>query len=506
MITSRRCGILLHPTSLPGSGLSGTLGQVAHRFIQLLADAGVSLWQILPLNPPGYGYSPYQCYSAFAGNPLLIDLKSLVPENLLEEDDIPENPVLDRADRVDFHAAEVVLYRLLRRAFQRFRDQDRDKSDEYRKFKISSETWLKDYCIFMALKNLNGNTPWYEWEEGQRCGPGNLSEDLVRRISPETEFQEFLQYVFFVQWKNLKKYANDRGIRIIGDIPIFIAGDSADAWANPELLKLDTRGTPRVVAGVPPDYFSKTGQRWGNPVYAWKIHRKHQYAWWIRRFQTTLEQVDIIRLDHFRGFEKYWEIPAKESTAVNGKWVPGPGAHFFKTVRDKLGPIPIIAEDLGVITPEVVRLRDGFSFPGMKILQFAFGGDADNPYLPHNYTQNSVVYTGTHDNNTIRGWIMTNPDQQPELDHVHTYLGFSPDSISEAMIRMALQSVAGWAVIPMQDILDLDSCARMNFPGKSQGNWCWRMTSLDDFETRIPALKSWIKMYGRMMPETGNPI
>jgi 4-alpha-glucanotransferase len=460
------------------------LGKEAYQFADFLAGTGQRLWQVLPLGPTGYGNSPYQCLSVFAGNPLLIGLERLVKDKLLEPSDLDDIPSLSK-DRVDYDSVIEFKTPLLKKSFEIFRK--RAIPGERKQFEVFCQrnvAWLETYSLFMALKEAYGLAAWNGWEEDiSKRHPKSL-ERWSNKLANEINCHQYQQYQFFKQWLELKQYCNERGIRIIGDMPIFIALNSADVWSHPEMFYLDDSGRPTVVAGVPPDYFSKTGQLWGNPLYRWDVIARDSYVWWIERFRATRDMVDIIRLDHFRGFEKYWEVPAKDITALNGRWVPGPGAELFQAVQNALGTLPIIAEDLGVITPEVDALREQFGFPGMRVLQFTFGSDpkADD-YRPHNYPRNCVVYTGTHDNNTTIGWFrgedvkdstQSKKEREREKQAALKYLGTDGHEINWDFIRLALMSPADTAIIPMQDILGLGSEARMNLPGRAEGNWCWR--------------------------------
>lgn len=492
MKNKRKSGILLHPTSLPGAGGIGSLGGEARRFVDYLNSAGQSLWQVLPLGPVAYGNSPYSCYSAFAGNPLLIDLQALADEGDLAGIDL--NAELPD-DRIDFPLVERFKFGALRRAAATFfAKSDQTRLDELRQF-CDEAPWLHDYSLFMAAKDTFHGQSWHTWPEGiSRRRPGAMTEHEGRLGTALLE-QKYMQWQFFRQWRALKEYANSRGVEIIGDLPIFVAFDSADVWVNPHLFHLDERGRPTVVAGVPPDYFSETGQLWGNPLYNWEVIAYHGYEWWIWRLKSALELYDIVRIDHFRGFEAYWEIPATAKTAQTGRWVKGPGEALFSAMIDKLGELPIMAEDLGVITPDVEALRDRFGFPGMKILQFAFGSGPTNPYLPHNHVREAVVYTGTHDNDTTAGWFATLPPH--EKARVLAYLDSDGKEVVWDLIRVALASVANMTVIPLQDILGLGSSARMNIPGTATGNWAWRFASTDLSDQDAARLREMTEIYGR---------
>lgn len=472
IFTQRRSGILLHPTALSGPEGIGTLGKEARRFIDFLASAGQSLWQILPLGPVGYGFSPYSTLSAFAGSPLLIDLETLEAEGDLPVESFPRQKP-DR-DRIDFEATIRIKTALLRQAADRFFvSAPEERISRFHHFCHEQAAWLDDYALFQAVRNDQDGLPWMEWPEPLRARSSTALREARLRLSEEIHRQQYYQFVFVEQWQTLKAYANEKGVSVFGDIPIFVAEDSADVWAHPEIFLLDNRGKPSKVAGVPPDYFSETGQRWGNPLYDWKALKQSGYHWWIERFRWNLRLFDLVRIDHFRGFAAYWAIPADEETAMNGSWEPGPGASLFSTLKEHFSPLPVVAEDLGVITEDVEELRDRFGFPGMKILQFAFDSGPDNPYLPHNISSNSVVYTGTHDNDTSRGWWDGLGPEQHQA--VYDYLGLSMDEMPWPLIRTALASVACIAILPMQDLLQLGSEARMNLPGKATGNWDWRL-------------------------------
>jgi 4-alpha-glucanotransferase len=472
----RSSGILFHPTSLPGRYGIGDLGATAYQFVNFLADAGQRLWQILPLSPTGFGNSPYQSPSAFAGNPLLINPDDLVEERLLPPGNLPPTPAAFQVeDQVDYDAVIPFKLSLLRRSFEHFRThRPAEHQAAYADFCASHEAWLEDYAFFMAIREHHQDQSWSTWEQDIALRRAEAVRRWKTTLAEQIELHKYQQYLFFSQWSRLKAYANERGIQIVGDMPIYVAYDSADVWANPHLFKLDSQGNPTVVAGVPPDYFSATGQRWGNPIYRWDTMARNSFEWWIRRMKHTLAMVDIVRIDHFRGFESYWEVPAHEETAVNGTWVKGPGAAFFHKLNSVFGDLPIIAEDLGLITPQVEALRDEFRLPGMKVLQFAFGDDASNPYLPHNYRNpNCVVYTGTHDNDTTTGWF--DSLGTAEQERVQCYLGRDGSDVAWDFMRLAFESVAELAITPLQDMLRLGSEARMNTPGTVEHNWGWRL-------------------------------
>lgn len=496
----RASGILLHPTSLPGPWGIGDLGSAAYEFVDMLVAAGQSLWQILPLGPTGYGDSPYQCFSAFAGNPFLISIDQLAAEGLLDAATFAEAAVHAEhfsPDQVDSQAVQPFKMALFRHSFELFHaGASLSHEHAFKQFCIEQASWLNDYALFMALKTEHDNRSWPTWEPELATREPHALVQARKRLTKEFQFQQYLQYLFFSQWLPLKAYANAHGIRIIGDAPIFVAYDSADVWANPTLFYLDTAGQPTVIAGVPPDYFSATGQRWGNPLYRWDRMAATGYAWWIERIRNALTTVDILRIDHFRGFAAYWEIPAEEETAINGHWVEAPGTELFTALEVALGELPLIAEDLGVITPDVEALRDRFHLPGMKVLQFAFGDDANNPYLPHNYLPNCIVYTGTHDNNTTLGWFLELEHEEREI--IRRYLGHNGNDISWDMLRLALASVADTAIVPLQDILRMGSDARMNIPGVLGGNWSWRFHRDAISPWLLIGLRLLVETYGRM--------
>jgi 4-alpha-glucanotransferase len=501
----RASGVLLHPTSLPGPFGIGDLGDEAYRFADFLEQSGQSLWQVLPLGPTGYGDSPYACYSAFAGNTLLISSERLVKENLLTADDLANPP--DFADeRINFHEVHLFKEALLATAYRRFKESHGSASPSFKLFCAKEQEWLDDYALFRALKDQHGGNSWNEWEAPLvRRDPAALAS-ATEQLHDEIEAQKFYQYLFFKQWFELKSYCNDHGIKLIGDIPIFVALDSADVWTNPEQFKLHRDGRPIVIAGVPPDYFSKTGQLWGNPIYNWERMLADKFKWWIKRVSATLQTVDIVRIDHFRGFCACWEIPGGDKTAERGKWVEAPGEELFLAIREALGELPIIAEDLGVITPDVEKLRDDFGFPGMRILQFGFSSDAKNGDLPHNYHRNVVVYTGTHDNDTAIGWFnsvagegSTRDAKQIEKERQFCleYLDTDGREINWDLIRTVLASVANTAIVPLQDLLGLGSEARMNLPNTTSGNWSWRFRKGALTDQLAKRLRDLTELYGR---------
>ncbi len=492
---SRASGILLHPTSLPGPYGIGDIGPAAHDWLEFLAESGCTLWQILPLGPTGYGDSPYQCFSAFAGNPYLISPELLLKEGLLHANDLVDAPHFTN-ERVDFGAVIPWKLGVLDRAYNHFEKSDStDLKSAYNAFQAAQVSWLDDFALFMALKETHGGAAWPGWEPPLRQRNPEALHAAWQEHANAVERQKFRQFLFFRQWAELRAHAEQLGIKIIGDLPIFVAHDSADVWAHPDLFFMNNDGNPAVIAGVPPDYFSPTGQLWGNPLYRWDLHKKNGYKWWLDRLTTVLQTVDIIRMDHFRGFSGYWEVPAGMQTAEVGRWVPGPGADFFHVVKDELGELPLIAEDLGVITDDVVALRETFDLPGMKILQFAFGSGPTDKFLPHNYIQNCVVYTGTHDNDTTLGWYRDVPDS--ERDYCRRYLARDDQHIVWHMIRAIWASVACFSVTTMQDLLNLGTEARMNFPGKSSGNWTWRMPTGSASPELIARLKELNFVFGR---------
>lgn len=488
----RAAGILLHPTSLPSPHGIGEIGREAYHFIDWLVRAGQGVWQVLPLTPTGFADSPYASFSAFAGNPLLISLERLLEEGLLGPDDFADYPYL-HSDRVDYGAVIPAKMAVLRRAYQRWGKLHRN--GQLQAFRQENAYWLEDFALFMALKDRYGGRPWMEWDANLRVRHPHALKQAQEELEQEIWFHVFLQYCFTIQWLDLKRYANEHGVQIMGDMPIFVAHDSADVWAHPEMFDLDGSGNPVFVAGVPPDYFSPTGQRWGNPVYRWDVIRNEGYRWWIERFRSVLRLVDMVRVDHFRGFAAYWRVPASEQTAVNGEWVRVPGHELFRTLKDALGHLPIVAEDLGTITPDVVRLRKEAGFPGMRVLQFAFDGNPDNPYLPYNYERDTVVYTGTHDNDTLVGWFAGLSEE--ERRRVTRYIGREDISVHWEMIRQAYASVAVLAIVPLQDWLGLGSEARMNQPGRESGNWQWRCRWEQLSDGLAEAINDMSRTYGR---------
>ena len=498
MLDCRASGILLHPTSLPSRFGIGDLGDRAYRFVDFLAHSDQQIWQILPIGPTGYGNSPYLSYSALAGNPLLISPEILHGQELLTTDELNSTPDFP-LDKVDFDRVIASKMLLLRKASDRYKERGSETfDDEFKRFCNGQNDWLSDYALFMSLKQAHNGQSWHQWESDIAYRQPEAMAKAATELADEIFFHKFVQYQFFCQWKNPKHYANQKGIKIFGDIPIYVAHDSVDVWAHKQIFCLDEEtGEASLMAGVPPDYFSATGQLWGNPVYNWKELEKTDFKWWIRRVEGILEYVDIIRIDHFRGLQAYWAVPQGENTALRGTWLDAPGDKFFQLLEKQLGKLPIVAEDLGVITPEVEALRDEFNFPGMKILQFAFDDDRENGFLPFNYTNpNCIVYTGTHDNNTTVGWFHErSPEDQSK---VVDYLGcLCDDGIHWAMIRLALGSVGKTAILPFQDVLGLGGDAKMNTPSQAGGNWVWRCREEAFNDELSGRLKYLTYLYGR---------
>lgn len=509
MAFQRSSGILLHPTSLPGPDGIGDLGRGAYEFLEFLVQSGQRLWQVLPLGPTGYGDSPYQSFSAFAGNPMLISLDLLVEKGLLDKKAVVKSRLQSDPTRIDYGPVIQFKITLLEQAWANFKSNGDDRSDFHTFCDTNNYDWLDDYALFMALKTHHGGGSWVNWPAELVRRQSEAIAAAHDKLGDSVGYQKFVQWLFFEQWGAVKAAANEKGISIIGDIPIFVAHDSADAWGNPDLFYLEEDGNPTVVAGVPPDYFSATGQRWGNPLYRWDVMKKRGYQWWIKRFKGMLSMVDIVRIDHFRGFEAYWEIPASEPTAVNGEWISGPKRDLFEAIRNALGGnLPVIAEDLGVITEGVTALRTQFDLPGMQVLQFAFGSGTSNQFLPHHYEHNTVVYTGTHDNETTAGWFnrsdTTGTTDDPEVvkaerEYARLYAKIVDDSEAHwDFIQLALQSVANTAIVPMQDLLGLGNEARMNYPSSDSGNWQWRVRS-DQLSDEIAArMRNLTHAYGRI--------
>jgi 4-alpha-glucanotransferase len=504
----RSGGILLHITSLPGRFGVGDLGPSAFEFADFLSDASQKIWQVLPLNPTGYGDSPYQCFSAFAGNPLLLSLERLADQGILQPSDLANAPAFPPAT-VDFASVIAFKFSVLRRAAQIF-FSDASSSDraDFDKFCQNNSSWLDDYALFMSVKDGHGGIIFTKWEPAIRSRDLNALSNWAEKLASEIRAYKYWQFEFFRQWDRLKNYCHERGIRFMGDIPIYVAHDSADVWSHPHLFYLDADRSPTVVSGVPPDYFSATGQLWGNPIYRWDVLAAGGYEWWVERFRASLGLFDMVRLDHFRGFEAYWEVPSSEKTAINGRWVKGPGEDFFSALQNAFGDLPIVAENLGVITPPVEKLRQQFGFPGMSLLQFAFGNDPQGPsFRPHNYHRDLAAYTGGHDNDTTVGWwnssggldsIRTAEDVKKEHAFARAYLNFHDDSeINWVMIRAVMASVAEIAIVPLQDVLGLGTEARMNLPATMSGNWRWRYRPGALTPELSARLRSFVELYDR---------
>lgn len=502
MLTERASGILLHPTSLPGPLGAGDFGPDAYKFVDWLASAGQTYWQMLPLGEIGPGNSPYMSSSVFAGNILLIDLSELASQGWLTDEDLKPHPEF-RAERINFPLLRPFRLERLRRAAKNFFIDPQTSAHEaslaaYSEFCRAEGEWLHDYALFMTLKQLNDGRDWSDWPADLADRNLEALQQLAKTHVEEVDFWKFCQWSFARQWSRLKEYAGARGIRFIGDVPIFVAHQSADVWVHRELFEMDENGRPTLVAGVPPDYFSKTGQLWGNPLYRWEEHERTGFAWWISRLQHALKFFDVVRIDHFRGFAGYWEIPAGSETAINGRWKPGPGEKFFEALKDALGQLPIIAEDLGVITPDVVELRRKFHLPGMRVLQFAFAEDENHPFLPHHYAANSVAYTGTHDNDTTLGWWNTATPGEKEF--AKRYLRSEGRQIQWDMIRAISASEANTVIILMQDVLGLSSAHRMNLPGQPDNNWEWRYSWDQVLPEQTQALARITAECGRIRP------
>jgi len=506
MADGRASGILLHPTSLPGDFGIGDLGRHAFAFVDFLNRTKQTYWQILPLGPTGYGDSPYQCFSAFAGNTLLISPELLVDDGFLTTEQITDRPGF-QPHKVDYGAVHEWKNRILPLAFEGLHHiTSADLRDNFETFIRDNESWLDDYALYRAIKASQGQKAWYEWDEPLRRRDTTALDHAAERLFSAVLAEKFYQFLFFRQWNAVKEYANRHGVRIVGDVPIFIALDSADVWRHQNLFKLNADGSPKVVAGVPPDYFSQTGQLWGNPIYDWDAMRRDGFRWWIDRVRSMLQTVDVVRIDHFRGFAAAWEVPGGDKTAENGQWVDVPGKELFDALKNSLGHLPFWAEDLGVITPDVEELRDGFGFPGMRILQFAFGGDPRNHDLPHNYINNCVAYTGTHDNDTTVGWWHSQAGAGStrdageigrEHDFCMRYLDTDGTEIHWDFVRAVWSSVANTAVAPLQDLLGLGTEARMNLPASTSGNWHWRFHEeaiTPDIEVRLRELT---EVFGR---------
>lgn len=478
MPMKRTAGILLHPLSLPGSAGGGTLDDSVDRFLEFCKTHHQSIWQVLPLGPTGYGDSPYQSFSTHAGNPYLISLEKLAERDLITDEELAEAQIEADPDTIDYGGLYEIRRPVLYEAAAGFRERaEADDLEAFEEFCRDQEHWLDDYALYMALKERYEKS-WQEWPVALRKRQKKALEKAQEEYADAIEAHKVVQWFFSVQWDEVREKATEAGVSILGDIPIFVALDSADAWANPELFQFDKDRRPTKVAGVPPDYFSADGQLWGNPLYEWKKHERTKFAWWCDRIRSALRLYDMVRIDHFRGFAGYWSVPADEKTAKNGEWVDAPGKKLFKALQKEFPDLPIIAEDLGDITPDVYELRDEFEFPGMKVLQFAFS-DPKNTFLPHNYQTNFVVYTGTHDNDTTAGWY-EDPERRAEQKFFRHYLGLAKDTPTdkavEHMVRLALRSTAKIAIIPFQDVLKKDSASRMNTPSEASDNWRWRMT------------------------------
>ena len=497
----RESGILMPVASLPGKYGIGTFGKESYTFVDMLKEAGQSYWQILPLGPTSYGDSPYQSFSTFAGNPYFIDPEMLIEEGLLTAKEADSYDFGKKADTVDYGKIYNSRFKMLKKAFGRF-DASREKG--YAAFCKKNGFWLEDYALYMAVKNSFGGVSFIEWDEPVRKRDKKTLDTYRVKFSKETEFYKFLQYKFITQWKALKKYANKSGIKIIGDIPIYVAFDSADTWADPKLFCFDEKGYPTAVAGCPPDGFSPTGQLWGNPLYDWEYHKKTGYKWWLRRIKHCFELYDVVRVDHFRGFDAYYAIPYGDKTAEFGKWMKGPGYELFGTIKRELGDVDVIAEDLGFLTDSVLKLVKRTGYPGMKVLQFAFDSREDSDYLPHNYGPNTVVYTGTHDNDTTVGWFaeMKAADRRMAMKYLNRSDFSSEKDIARSFIKLAMSSVSKLCVIPMQDWLALDSRARINMPSTLGGNWVWRMKSGAFTKKLAKDIREITKLYARL-PEKG---
>ena len=494
----RACGVLLHPTSLPGPHGSGDLGSDARHFVDWLASAGQRLWQVLPLGGIGPGASPYMSPSAFAGNEWLVDPVELWQQGWLDAADVAPLPTADPG-RIDFAVTLPWRRERLEKAAATFAERgSAAQRAAFDRFVAEQGDWLEDFALFMALGEVHGadrGVPWCDWPPALARREPDALAAAAAALAPRLRFWRFVQWSFDRQWAALRAHAHARGVQIVGDAPIFVAHHSADVWAHPQLFDLDEGGRPRVVAGVPPDYFSADGQRWGNPLYRWDVHARDGFGWWVRRIRRAFERVDLLRIDHFRGFAAHWEIPAAEATAVHGRWVEGPGAALFKAVAQALGPMPIIAEDLGIVTPDVDALRRRFAFPGMRVLQFAFSGNPHDRYLPHNHEPDSVVYTGTHDNDTSAGWWTQ--AGETERHFARGYLATDGHDMAWTLIRAACASVADTCIVPMQDVLALGSEARMNLPGQGSGWWRWRLQWSQVQPWHAQRLAELCRLYGR---------
>ncbi len=495
MKLERSSGILFHPTSLPGKFGIGDLGPEAFKWVNFLSETGCSIWQVLPLGPTGFANSPYQCFSAMAGNPLLISLDLLIQNELLAPEDFRNLPDFPD-ERVDFEKLIPWKLKILQFAYERYKESNVFE-EEFSEFRKLHKNWLDDFGLFMALKDAHGLKPWVSWSVPLRERHLDALEKAKQTYPDQIEQHAFNQFLFFQQWDSLHDYATQKGVRIVGDVPIYAAHDSVDVWVNPELFFLDKIGNPTVVAGVPPDYFTETGQLWGNPLYRWDVHAEDGYKWWVERIRMMLSQVDLVRLDHFRGFAGYWEVPADQETAQNGLWRMGPGENFFNTLLDSFGELPFIAEDLGEITPDVFELRDQLGIPGMKVIQFGFESNQTHPFLPHNFPENCTAYTATHDNETTKGWYLNMDEDKKSM--IRDYLNSTGENIGWDLIQKLWSSKAAAAIVPIQDLLGLENEARMNTPGTTEGNWEWRMRQdalTEDIKCKIIEMNT---KYGRFL-------
>ena len=493
----RSSGVLLHPTSLPGRFGIGELGNEAVSFVDFLSNSGQKLWQVFPLGPTGYGDSPYQSFSTFAGNPYLISLEKLHEEGLLSKLELNMMPMAN-PHKIDFGSIYINKLKVLRLAYENMKKSGNSILEKCGNFCENNKYWLDDYSLFMAVKNHHKGVHWKNWDKEIAFRENDAVDKWRSMLFDEVGFQKFMQFKFFEHWNFIKEYANKKDIQIIGDLPIFVAYDSADVWANNSLFTIDSKGNQETVAGVPPDYFSPTGQLWGNPLYRWDVMENDNFQWWQLRLKKMYELVDIVRIDHFRGLEAFWEVPGDAETAIDGKWVKAPGDKLFNVFKETFGDIKILAEDLGVITPEVEELRDKFNLPGMKILQFGFGENGDKNFLPHNHIKNCCVYTGSHDNDTTKGFFDNEKkNNSGVIEWTQKYLNFYGDDLCTALINEAYKSVADIVIIPMQDILNLGTDARMNFPSRLGGNWMWRF-SWDQVPAELSKrYKTMVKLYDR---------
>ena len=503
----RKQGILLPISSIPSAYGIGTFGKESYRFVDFLEKSGNHLWQILPLGPTGYGDSPYQSFSTFAGNPYYIDLELLIEDGYLTKEICDSYDFGDNEHYVDYEKIYLSRFKVLKIAFDNAREQGLTETGDYQKFLTENAYWLDDYSLYMAIKDSKGGISWNEWEEALKNREEAALENAREELAEEIDFYKFQQYEFDKQWSQLHAYANEQGIQIVGDIPIYVAFDGADTWASPELFQFDEENNPVAVAGCPPDDFSATGQLWGNPLYNWEYHKKTEYDWWIKRIRHCLKLYDVVRIDHFRGFDEYYSIPYGNKTAVDGTWMPGPGMDLFRTIEEKLGKLNIIAEDLGFLTESVLQMLSDSGFPGMKVIQFAFDPNGGSAYLPHNYPENSVVYTGTHDNDTTRGWYHST--DKATRDFAKEYMNaqrLDEDDLAWDFIRLAMSSKANLCVTPMQDLLNLDGKARINVPSTLGGNWTWRMEKGQFDEETVKRLKRMTWLYERFPREVEKKI